>query len=251
MTPHDVDATHFELTHFELTDFERIDFDVIGFDADDTLWQSEDGFRSNELRFVDLVAPYAPEGVDVKSALTAVERKNLHTFGYGVKAFAISMVEAAITITGGAVPTDVIAELVEMARTQLEEPVRLLPHVPEVLAKVAAHHRLVLITKGDLVHQTHKITTSGLAHHFEHLEVVLEKDAETYARLLARFGVEPQRFLMVGNSVRSDILPVMALGGHAVHVPYHLLWELEHVDHDEKFAELSSISELPALLGLE
>ena len=226
-------------------------YDVIGFDADDTLWQSEDGFRANELRFVELVAPFVSEGIDVKAALTAVERKNLHTFGYGVKAFAISMVEAAITISGGAVPTGVIAELVEMARTQLEEPVHLLPHVPEVLAKVGAHYRIVLITKGDLVHQTHKITTSGLAHHFEHLEVVLEKDAETYAKLLQRFGVAPDRFLMVGNSVRSDILPVMALGGHAVHVPYHLLWELEHVDHDELFTELSSLADLPALLGLD
>ena len=107
------------------------------------------------------------------------------------------------------------------------------------------------ITKGDLVHQTHKITTSGLAHHFEHLEVVLEKDTDTYAGLFRRFGVEPHRFLMVGNSVRSDILPVMALGGHGVHVPYHLLWELEHVDHDEKFTELASLAELPALLGID
>ena len=226
-------------------------YDIIGFDADDTLWQSEDGFRANELRFVELVAPFAPEGIDVKAALTAVERKNLHTFGYGVKAFAISMVEAAITITGGQVTTEVIAELVEMARTQLEEPVRLLPHVPEVLARVGAHYRIVLITKGDLVHQTHKITTSGLAHHFEHLEVVLEKDTDTYAGLFRRFGVEPHRFLMVGNSVCSDILPVMALGGHGVHVPYHLLWELEHVDHDEKFTELASLAELPALLGID
>jgi putative hydrolase of the HAD superfamily len=225
-------------------------YDVVGFDADDTLWQSEDGFRANELRFVDLVSPFAAEGIDVKAALTAVERKNLHTFGYGVKAFAISMVEAAITISGGRVPTDVIAELVEMARTQLEEPVRLLPHVPEVLAEVGAGYRLVLITKGDLVHQTHKITTSGLAHHFDHLEVVLEKDVDTYAGLLRRFGVEPHRFVMVGNSVRSDILPVMALGGHAVHVPYHLLWELEHVEHDEKFTELASLADLPAVLGL-
>jgi putative hydrolase of the HAD superfamily len=226
------------------------DFDVIGFDADDTLWESEDEFRASELRFVELIAPHAPAGIDVAAALTATERKNLNTFGYGVKSFAISMVEAAITITGGAVPTAIVAELVEMARSQLEAPVHLLPHVPEVLAKVGAVSRLVLITKGDLVHQTHKITTSGLAHHFDHLEIVLEKDPETYAGLLRRFGVDPHRFLMVGNSVRSDILPVMTLGGHAVHVPYHLLWELEHVEHDELFTELASISELPALLGL-
>ena len=227
------------------------DFDVIAFDADDTLWQSEDGFRAAELRFVELLSPHAPDGVDVMAALTATERKNLGTFGYGVKSFAIAMVEASITISGGAVPTAVIAQLVDLARAQLEEPVKLLPNVPEVLAKVGAANRIVLITKGDLVHQTHKIETSGLAHHFEHLEILLEKDTDTYARLLRRFGVQPDRFLMVGNSVRSDILPVIALGGHAVHIPYHLLWELEHVEHNELFAELSAIVELPAWLGLE
>ena len=226
------------------------EFDVIGFDADDTLWESEDGFRSNELRFEELLAPFAPTGIDVKAALTATERKNLSTFGYGVKSFAISMVEAAITISGGQVPTSVISELLDMARSQLEESVHLLPHVPEVLAAVGAAYRIVLITKGDLVHQTHKIETSGLAHHFEELEIVLEKDSDTYARLLKRLRIEPDRFLMVGNSVRSDILPVMALGGHAVHVPYHLLWELEHVEHNELFVELASLAELPAWLGI-
>ena len=226
------------------------EFDVIGFDADDTLWQSEDGFRSNELRFEELLSPFAPHGIDVKAALTATERKNLSTFGYGVKSFAISMVEAAITISRGTVPTSVISELIDMARGQLEETVALLPHVREVLAAVGAHYRMVLITKGDLVHQTHKIETSGLAHHFEELEIVLEKDTDTYSRLLSRLKIQPDRFLMVGNSVRSDILPVMSLGGHAVHVPYHLLWELEHVEHNELFVELASLAELPAWLGI-
>lgn len=224
-------------------------YDIIGFDADDTLWVSEDGFRSNELRFVELVAPYASEGVDVKAALTAVERKNLHTLGYGVKAFAISMVEAALTITQHRVPTRVIGELVEMAKDQLEAPVELLPHVPEVLARVGRAYTLVLVTKGDLVHQTHKIDTSGLAHHFHHLEIVLEKEPATYQRLVQRWGIDPQRFCMVGNSVRSDVLPVLAIGGDAVHVPYHLLWELEHVEHDEHVVELGSLADLPDHLG--
>ena len=224
-------------------------YDIVAFDADDTLWASEDGFRANELRFVELISPYAPEGVDVKAALTAVERANLSALGYGVKAFAISMVEAALSITQHRVPNTVIGELVAMARAQLEAPVELLPHVPEVLERVGAAYTLVLITKGDLVHQTRKINTSGLAHHFHHLEIVLEKDVDTYARLLQRWAIAPERFCMVGNSVRSDILPVMALGGHGVHVPYHLLWELEHVDHDEHVTELASLADLPALLG--
>ena len=224
------------------------DFDVIGFDADDTLWHSEDGFLANEQRFVDLVKPYAPEGIAVKAALTATERKNLSTFGYGVKSFGLSMVEAAVTISGGRIPSTVVAEMVEMVRGQLDEPVRLLDHVPEVLAEVGATRRMILITKGDLIHQTHKVDVSGLAHHFAHIEIVLEKDPETYSRLLERFAVDPSRFCMVGNSVRSDILPVMALGGHGVHIPYELLWELEHIDHDEQLTELKTIADLPAWL---
>jgi putative hydrolase of the HAD superfamily len=224
-------------------------FDLIAFDADDTLWRSEDGFRANELHFVDIVTPYAPEGVDVKAALTATERKNLHVFGYGVKAFGLSMVECAIQVTEGAIPTSVIAELVERARDQLQEPVRLLPDVPEVLEEVGRRYRLALITKGDLIHQTHKVDVSGLAHHFEHVEIVLEKDTSTYARLLERFEVDPARFCMVGNSVKSDILPVMSLGGHGVHIPYELLWELEHIDHDEQLTELKVLAELPAWLA--
>ncbi len=223
-------------------------FEVIGFDADDTLWHSEDGFRASEERFVELVAPYAPEGVEVKAALTATERKNLGAFGYGVKSFGLSMVEAAVTISGGKIPSMVVAEMVEMARAQLEEPVRLLDHVPEVLTAVGATHRMILITKGDLIHQTHKVTTSGLAHHFEQVEIVLEKDRETYANVLARHGIDPTRFCMVGNSVRSDILPVLSLGGHGVHVPYPILWDLERVEHDEHFVELDSLADLPAWL---
>jgi putative hydrolase of the HAD superfamily len=133
----------------------------------------------------------------------------------------------------------------------LVEPVQLLDHVPEVLTEVAAVCRVVLITKGDLVHQTRKITTSGIEHHFSDLEIVLEKDAEVYTKLLQRFDVPAQRFCMVGNSVRSDILPVLAIGGHAVHIPYHLTWELERVDdHDEDVVELASIADLPVWLGL-
>ena len=226
-------------------------FDMLAFDADDTLWHSEDGFHASEQRFVELVAPFAAEGVDVKAALTAVERKNLPVFGYGVKAFVLSAVEAALSISEGRVTTHVLGQLMEMVRAQLTEPVRLLPHVPEVLAKVGRHYRMVLITKGDLIHQTHKVETSGLAHHFSDIEILLEKDPHTYDRIFRKLGVAPGRVCMVGNSVRSDILPVMALGGTAVHVPYPLLWELEHVDHDEHFADLESITDLPGWLGIE
>ena len=225
-------------------------FDVVAFDADDTLWHSEDSFHEAEQTFVRLLAPYADEGVDVKAALTAVERKNLHVFGYGVKAFGLSMVEAATSLGADRTPPSLFGELIEMTRAMLMAPVRLLPGVAAVLERVAADHRIVLITKGDLIHQTTKVDTSGLAHHFERIDIVTEKDIETYQRIIAELGIEPDRFCMVGNSVRSDILPVLSLGGGAVHVPYPLLWDLEHApdDHGHSFAELESLDQLPEWL---
>ena len=226
-------------------------FDLIAFDADDTLWRSEDSFDEAHRRYRDLVQPHAPAGIDVLDALHATEKADLSVSGYGVKAFTISMVRSAIDVSEGLVPVDVIADLIDLGREMLTEPVHLLAHVPDVLERIGAVKPLVLITKGDLVHQTRKITTSGLQHHFRDVEIVLEKDPATYSHLLERMGVAPERFCMVGNSVRSDVLPVMALGGHAVHVPYHLTWELERVDdHDEDVAELASIAELPGWLGL-
>jgi putative hydrolase of the HAD superfamily len=230
----------------------RIDqFDVVAFDADDTLWRSEDSFTYAEQRFVDLVSPYAAVGVDVGGALKAVERADLSVTGYGVKAFTLSMVRAAITVTEGRIPSAVVGELADLGRAMLLEDVHLLPDVSEVLAEVSASVRTVLITKGDLVHQTRKVTTSGIEHHFAAIEIVLEKDPDTYARILRRLGVAPERFLMIGNSVRSDVLPVLALGGHAIHVPYHITWEHERVEHhDEDVVELASIADVPLWLGL-
>jgi putative hydrolase of the HAD superfamily len=230
----------------------RIDqFDVVAFDADDTLWRSEDSFRYAEHRFVELVGPHVPEGVDVDAALTAVERADISVTGYGVKAFTLSMVRAAINVTEGAIPGLVIGELIDLGRSMLLEDVHLLPHVSEVLVAVSPNVRTVLITKGDLVHQTRKVTTSGIEHHFTDIEIVLEKDPDTYAKILHRLGVKPDRFLMIGNSVRSDVLPVLAIGGHAIHVPYHITWEHERVDdHGKELVELASLADVPIWLGL-
>ena len=224
-------------------------FDCLAFDADDTLWHSEDGFHATEMAFYELLAPFAPTGIDIKAALTATERANLHTYGYGVKAFGLSMMEAAITISQGQVPTEVLSELLQVVRDLLLAPVRLLDGVPEVLQELAEHHRLILITKGDLVHQTRKVTTSGLDHLFDHVEIVLEKDVSTYEKVFHGIKVQPDRVCMVGNSVKSDILPILELGGHAVHIPYQFLWELEKAEHppvSQRFGELKSINELPA-----
>jgi len=224
-------------------------FEVLGFDADDTLWRSEDFFQSAELMYAELVGPYAPDGIDVLDVLHAVEHDNITVSGYGVKAFALSMVQAAVTATGGRLPAAVIGQLVDHAHEMLMHPVELLDGVPETLAAVGRTHRLVLITKGDLVHQVRKVRTSGLEHHFEHIEVVLDKDVDTYRRVLAEWAIEPAEFLMIGNSLRSDILPIVELGGHGVHLPYHTTWEHELVhEHDGGFAELERISDLPAWL---
>jgi putative hydrolase of the HAD superfamily len=224
-------------------------FQVVGFDADDTLWRSEDSFHDAEAVFVELVAPHAPDGIDVTDALHAVERNNIPVSGYGVKAFALSMVQAAVTATSGRVPASVIGQLVDHAHDMLMQPVELLDGVPETLAAVGRTHRLVLITKGDLVHQTRKITTSGIEHHFEHLSVVLEKDPTTYRKVLGEWGVDPSTFLFVGNSIRSDVLPLLEIGANGVHIPYHLTWEHEIVrHHDGGFDELPSIRDLPAWL---
>lgn len=227
------------------------DYDVVAFDADDTLWQSEDQFRETEARFAELVDPFAPTGIDVLDALHAVERLDIATQGYGVKAFTISMVRAAISITDGSIPTDVIRQLVDLGAAMLVAPVHLLEHVPEVLEQVGRHTRLAMVTKGDLVHQTRKVTTSGLEHHFADVEIVLEKDPAMYEQVLRRLGISADRFLMIGNSVKSDVLPVLAIGGDAIHIPYHLTWELERVDdHSIAVEELASIADVPAWLGL-
>ncbi len=249
-----IDEVLFGLTR---TDWSRPahSFEVIAFDADDTLWKSEDSFFAAEKLFVELVSPYVAVGIDVKAALTAVERKNLHAFGYGVKAFGLSMVECATSLGSdsdvGDIPPSVVGQLIEMTRSMLAEPVHLLAHVATVLERVGAAHRLVLITKGDLIHQSAKIEASGLAHHFEQIEIVMEKDAATYSRIIEQIGVPVNRFCMVGNSVKSDILPVLAIGASAVHVPYPLLWDLEHppLDHGNTFAELESINDLPNWLA--
>lgn len=228
-------------------------FDVIAFDADDTLWHSEDGFSAAEHRFIELLQPHASPGTSVRDALTAMERANLPIYGYGVKAFGLSMVEAALAVGQDRVPTAVFAEIVDITRDLMLAPVRLLPDVSSVLDSVGVHYRVVMITKGDLIHQTRKVTTSGLQHLFAHVEIVLEKDVPTYERVIRELGVRPDRFCMIGNSIKSDVLPVLDVGGHAVHVPYPHLWELEKAEvlpTGPRFAELPNLRDLPHWLEI-
>ena len=231
----------------------RHQFDAIAFDADDTLWHSEESFRRNERHFVELLGPYVDDGVDIKSALVAIESANLSTYGYGVKSFGLCAVEAALTLSNGRVPPAVIERIISSVKEHLTEPVRLFNEAASVVADVARRWNVIMITKGDLVHQTRKVATSGLEHHFDHVEIVLEKDSETYARVLRSLGIDPSRFCMVGNSLKSDILPVLEIGGFGVHVPFEILWDLESTDsapnEGDRWVELASLADVPAWLN--
>lgn len=224
---------------------------AIGFDADDTLWHSETIFEDYHRRFQTLLARYH-DPKTVESALYATEMRNLDLFGYGVKSFALSSIETAIELTRGTIPADELRALIQMAKEMLAHPVELLDGAAETIAALAADYRLIVITKGDLRHQERKFQRSGLAVHVPHCDVVSEKDNATYARILARHGIAPENFLMVGNSMRSDILPIIELGGHAVHIPYPLIWAHENVPAPAdcpRFHALASLRELPALLA--
>lgn len=202
---------------------------LVGFDADDTLWKSQDYFDDAQAQYERILAGYVDLD-DVGQRLYAYEERNIAFFGYGAKGMALSMVEAAVDITGARISARDIGRIVGLAKALLRHPVELLDGVREAVAAVAAEHPVVLITKGDLFHQEAKVRESGLARLFRRIEIVSEKDPATYARLLEEFGVPAQRFLMVGNSLRSDIEPVLALGGAGVHVPYAITWahEAEH-----------------------
>ena len=199
---------------------------LVGFDADDTLWRSQDYFDEAQADFERIVATYVDLD-DVAHRLYAVEKRNLALFGYGVKGMVLSMVEAAVEITEERISASDLHRIVGLGKDLLRHPVEVLDGVREAVEAIAADFPVVLITKGDLFHQEAKVRESGMAHLFRRIEIVSEKDAATYARLFEEFGIAPQRFLMVGNSLRSDIAPVLELGGWGVHVPYHTTWAHE------------------------
>ena len=225
---------------------------VVGLDADDTLWHSEVYFERTQRRFDELVGRYLDDEIDVHAALAAVERRNLVRYGYGIKGFTLSMLECAIEVTGGSIGVEELGQILAAGRSMLDHPVDLIDGVDATLTYLAeTGYRLVIVTKGDLHHQEMKVMASGLAGRVERVEIVAEKDVATYRRVIASMGVEPHQFAMVGNSVKSDVLPVIEAGGHAVHVPYHITWEAEHADHDGTVPTLDSIRDLPAWLDAQ
>lgn len=227
---------------------------TVGLDADDTLWHNESLFRVTQERFRALMADVAEAPV-LDDRLAAVERRNLSLYGYGVKGFTLSLIETAMELTEGEPPGRMIADILAAGREMLNHPVEPLPGVEAALAELSEGYRLVLITKGDLLHQEQKLAASGLGERFAAVEIVSEKDAATYARVFDRHGTGPGEAVMCGNSIRSDILPALQAGASAAHIPYPLTWAHEMADAPSghpRFAELGSISELPAWVrGLE
>ena len=203
----------------------------VGFDGDDTLWKSEDYYRAAELEFENIIGQYI-DLTDARSQrhLLEVERRNLRVFGYGAKGMTLSMIESAVQLTGERISARDIHRVIEIGRATLQHPVELIDGIREAVETIAASHEIVLITKGDLFHQESKIEKSGLADLFQRIEVVSEKDTVTYARVLRELDVPAGRFVMIGNSLRSDIEPVIELGGWGIHMPYHITWahEAEH-----------------------
>lgn len=218
---------------------------TVAFDADDTLWANEDHFVSAQAAYQAILAPYRADW-DAQE-LYETEQRNLAYFGYGIKGFLLSMIETAIQVTDGAITSREIHQIIEIGRAMVHAPLDILPHVNTVIPALAPHVRLMIITKGDLFDQEAKIARSGLADYFRHIEVVSDKTPVAYERILRRYDIDPRTFVMVGNSLRSDILPVVAIGGHAIHVPYHLTWQHEHVDvesHDQRWHTCANLIEV-------
>ncbi|TIX67130.1 MAG: HAD family hydrolase [Mesorhizobium sp.] len=222
---------------------------TIGFDADDTLWQNEQFFRLTEKRFAGLLAEHG-EAEHISARLLEAERRNLAVYGFGIKGFTLSMIETAIEISGGRVPGSVVAEILAAGRVMLSHPIEPLAHARETVEKLAGSYRLVLITKGDLFDQERKLAQSGLGDLFDAVEIVSDKSATTYARIFSRHGDGPEKSMMVGNSLKSDVVPAIDAGGWGVHVPHELTWVLEHVEPPRAAPRFRQIADLGELLRL-
>lgn len=224
---------------------------VIAFDADDTLWENENYFRDSEKQFCDLLSEYLPQH-DVERALLKVEIKNLPSLGYGTKAFIISMIETAMEISDNNLNVEAVTKIINIGKQQLANPVILIDDIEEVLQKLQGHYRLVMATKGDLLEQQTKLRKSGLEQYFHHTEIVSEKTTSEYEKLINHLDISPSEFLMIGNSVKSDILPVLEIGAHAWHIPYHTTWAHEAVKAKVEhacFRQFENVKELlPELL---
>ena len=224
---------------------------ALAFDGDDTLWHNETHFQLTQEHFRELIGRHA-SGVDADARLFATEMANLGIYGYGIKSFTLSMLETAIAVTDGRIPASDLEVILGWGKRMLQEPTELLDGVAETLKQLGRRYPLLLITKGDLFDQESKLARSGLGELFHGVEILSDKNVEAYRAVLARRGIEPREFAMVGNSLRSDVLPVVAMGGRAVHIPYEVTWRHEEVEEDrmpsDGWHRLGSITQLAGLL---
>ena len=223
---------------------------VIAFDADDTLWVNEPYFRTAEKAFCELLKEYVPEE-ECNELLYKFEMQNLPLYGYGIKPFVLSLIEAAITISKKQIPLEIVSEIIAIGKEMLQMPVELIDGIETTLAHLSKKYLLVMATKGDLLDQERKLIKSGLEKYFHHIEVMSDKQPKNYQKLITHLDIPPSQFLMVGNSLKSDVLPVLAIESYAIHIPFHTTWEHEKIEEEVmhyNFKELKLASELIDLL---
>jgi putative hydrolase of the HAD superfamily len=219
---------------------------VIAFDADDTLWVNEPYFRETEAQFAGLLEDFMPHH-SIVAELYKTEIANLPLYGYGIKGFMLSMIETVLNITEGQLNPEIINKTIRLGQEMLNKPIELLDGVEDVLKALHGKYKLVVATKGDLLDQERKLKKSGLDHYFHHIEIMSDKQEYDYLKLIKHLDCKPEDFLMLGNSLKSDVLPVLAIGGHAVHIPYHTTWAHERIDHPiehSNFYQMENLSEV-------
>ncbi|KAA3656584.1 MAG: HAD family hydrolase [Chloroflexi bacterium] len=220
---------------------------MIAFDADDTLWMNQLFYDEFEAAFTELLSQYFAKD-EVSARLLATENRNVKIFGYGAKSFMLSMIETAVTLSHGTIPPQNIQQIIDLGKAMLTRPIQLLDGVQSVLESLETKYPLMVLTKGDLMDQQSKLARSGLGRFFQHVEVVSDKKPATYRHILHRYGLQPDQFVMIGNSLRSDILPVLDINAHAIHIPYQFTWAHEQVAESElngkQFLQLDSIHQV-------
>jgi putative hydrolase of the HAD superfamily len=222
---------------------------TIAFDADDTLWHNEPYFDEAQAKFCDLFHDYASHQELLRMILNH-QVKNLPLYGFGIKAFTLSMLETALEITQNTINGTVMQQILRIGKELLQKPVELLPNVEEVLSKMNAKHKLIVATKGDLKDQHRKLHDSGLGHYFHHIEVMSDKTEADYSKMLKRLDCNPEDFVMIGNSLKSDVLPVLNIGGIGIHVPYHTTWEYEKIDFEIKHPKFIALTDIKQVLEI-
>ena len=223
---------------------------VIAFDADDTLWVNEPYFRETEDQFCSLLEDYLPHH-NIMQELFKTEMDNLSLYGYGIKGFMLSMIETALRVTNNNLDQSILQKIIALGKEMLEKPIELLDGVEEVLQQLQGKYKLVVATKGDLLDQERKLKKSGIDHYFHHIEIMSDKQEADFAKLIKHLDIRPDEFLMLGNSLKSDVLPVLAIGGHGVHIPYHITWEHEKTDVQidaPNFKQIKNIKDILAYL---